>query len=1728
MYGDEDLVKPEFNVRTGAPTASTAQVGDEVDVSGNKMRVAGFDVKGRPSLELAPKPSAHIKPWWEVAKGFDPLMPADQYNALKRIYFDHFVAPQIPEGFSHSATWGEFDRATEREHLLTPAQRAEAPMLEASEGYIQGLLAPLKADPGGEKVYNFLDQMFKRAQTLREYEGVSHRGLRGAGEFTGSAVDLSLISHGIGAVEVLPQAADLTLTGRAAKLYDRVMRGSSTFAAYEAAVANNEDRGVAALEGAAIGAGFEVGATPLVRLLEKYQARNVDKILQRALSPGGEVEPELDAVLSKAVVKDVETAKKEGRSQLLHTDPQLKVPQVAVKTFKGEEVVIPIEPGQERNALNKINFHTQQGGEVVGISHAPEHVDAVNRFLRMQEKGVEGAYDQRVVKTTPGQANAVAEHANMEGVKGEPVGEDRVQVSTPRRPPTRDQVKEHLARNGAVEPELTNMTSMVQQLWNPQLPERSGKVMLEGLKAKLKPEALNAMLPEHWKLPEQSIQTLVAEKSPQALDVVKELGGDVEALKADTPQAKISRLYSLMDLPNWGDQYSRLRAEDLLVDLGHDPEALDLDLLSSAKSPAELENMLKSEEAAQLLEDEVQSKARGISAPGAMEEAARKGEFQPMARRPRVMYHGTSWEAAEKIKREGIKPGPPKEYVWQRGTFLTSSREDAATYGNYATNPKGTGMGERHAIVYTNTRNLGMVPDEAYLELEQEGTIGRVSKKTIPASRVEKIEYIDEQGNLVKTWTPERGEFQPSTFIRIPPTEQGEIGFTKGSDRPRLITERPHRIGVQVSKEEMEGLIPGGAAVTAFPVYEDTYQNIFNQLGITELNPADQRPLHIYTDVQSRSNVWHENAHVGLWNAGGAVDKSEGIWKAWYEGSRTPEGGIRPHLATANQISNALSTFKAYQTLDKWPMIEEAFVHSATAVRMGDVQTLAQLAAWDTSVRSVLDMVSEFGKQAVELSQSQLDTYAQRIFQRSMNNAVAKSSYEQLWEMRAHDALQDNIFYDPLRNEWSMINDAGEKSFLESAAVVDELDNMSGSAFAPSISLPLEMRGVRGPMVPRGSRPGKSLPLPEMGIPKEAGWTGLKAITGAFRPMLPWVADVDTKMNEFFSTKGQHFPIYDRVKAVDEALQQSDSWIINQKKTAAEFLKGNPQKLYDYMDALTVDEKYWPQMKDKLHLTDEDMGNIKKADSWLREFSADTHIPAFNYLRDQLPKLRGFNFNTERVYGGRAKEASDMSFFHQRIEEGSLNPQDAHLGRFINMLIREGAEKKFTGSAINDLKKLVDLKGKDGSYVLGSMRWPLANYVNYVRGIPDVTQQVIMRAAGDFQKGLATQFKRLNKYLPAGAQLPEEFNYPGNFVNRLMTLSYVGALGARPAIGLRDSMQALTTSLPVLGKRFMLGAEGTTVAGFEKARQAGALLEKTNIGELYGDIFNEMPAGGGALDKATKLANRLLAPSRWGHNVARSVAFNAEYNSTLDAVQRFRAGQIDPHTLLTDTSFWWYDQPAMNRLLGMAVDETIPAEEVAKKSGLELVDTTLWPYRRGAQPTILRTGLGRIFGQYGMWPMNYVDFLRRGITKFHQFPAQSLRTAATWVGSNYAAVAAMNAAGADVGKWFFVSPAGYGGGPSLELIQALAKTPEDTDEGRKARKTVAEYPLNFVPAFNEMKSVMKVMEDGGPMFNDDGSPSPNFLRVLGFKPLDELHQEHIENLSPEDWAEYQLGYKKVR
>src|SRR5262249_33631191 len=150
---------------------------------------------------------------------------------------------------------------------------------------------------------------------------------------------------------------------------------------------------------------------------------------------------------------------------------------------------------------------------------------------------------------------------------------------------------------------------------------------------------------------------------------------------------------------------------------------------------------------------------------------------------------------------------------------------------------------------------------------------------------------------------------------------------------------------------------------------------------------------------------------------------------------------------------------------------------------------------------------------------------------------------------------------------------------------------------------------------------------------------------------------------------------------------------------AADLLRGvSNEKQYSYFDVLTTDPRHWPEMGKQLGLSAEDLNKINEIDNWFGEFRDETGILVKNYLRDELPRLRSWDYETQRVYGTLKKTPQEMSTFERMITEGKLDPKSKHIGSFMDTMLREGFSQKYTNKPLAALQKLVNSQAKTGQY----------------------------------------------------------------------------------------------------------------------------------------------------------------------------------------------------------------------------------------------------------------------------------------------------------------------------------------------------------------------------------------------------------------------------------------------
>jgi hypothetical protein len=334
--------------------------------------------------------------------------------------------------------------------------------------------------------------------------------------------------------------------------------------------------------------------------------------------------------------------------------------------------------------------------------------------------------------------------------------------------------------------------------------------------------------------------------------------------------------------------------------------------------------------------------------------------------------------------------------------------------------------------------------------------------------------------------------------------------------------------------------------------------------------------------------------------------------------------------------------------------------------------------------------------------------------------------------------------------------------------------------------------------------------------------------------------------------------------------------------------------------------------------------------------------------------------------------------------------------------------------------------------------------------------------------------------------------------------------------------------------------KGMSTGGYDEAQKASALLHGGNVTELYGDIYEEIPAGGRSLvDKGVQAAGKLLSPSRWGHNAGRLFVYHGANEAAGDAITKLRAGKITPDKFINDTGLWFLSKPERADYLTKAMDTGNDKAELSKRIALDMVDRTLWAYRRGQQPGALRTGAGRIFGQYGMWPLNFGEYIRTigaRATEGGSVGKRAAQAGAMWLAANLATYELFDKSfGVDAGKWLFLSPAGFAGGPAtqgvLNALPAAAQAgsialgQEGTTEGAKALHEELTEPLHLLPGSNWSRSVLGTV-DNPQYWNDDNTPTgAGWAKIMGFNPINEKEREREDNYTTQQLLRKRAGFQ---
>ena len=289
--------------------------------------------------------------------------------------------------------------------------------------------------------------------------------------------------------------------------------------------------------------------------------------------------------------------------------------------------------------------------------------------------------------------------------------------------------------------------------------------------------------------------------------------------------------------------------------------------------------------------------------------------------------------------------------------------------------------------------------------------------------------------------------------------------------------------------------------------------------------------------------------------------------------------------------------------------------------------------------------------------------------------------------------------------------------------------------------------------------------------------------------------------------------------------------------------------------------------------------------------------------------------------------------------------------------------------------------------------------------------------------------------------------------NHLMLLTYSSLMPFRGGMAARTLAQPYTNTLLYVGAKW--AAVGTartfTAEGRALAARLGCYsdthvpLEQYLPGIEPENAARNIPSRlvQGVVEKVRQGYEKGMIPFKSGEGLSRALAGNMAYSAMEHNARLFLEGRISREQMFRDTGLVYLDETVQTEVM----EKLFPA--AGSKPGSEqfahqvdatafsfaenLVEDSMWIYRVGNSPRIFKSQLGKLLGQFGTWPVNYVQFVRRGLMCGD--PVAMMNFMARWALVNTALYeAGKEIFGVDVGPWVLAGPLTYGGGPFAELL----------------------------------------------------------------------------------------------
>lgn len=188
-----------------------------------------------------------------------------------------------------------------------------------------------------------------------------------------------------------------------------------------------------------------------------------------------------------------------------------------------------------------------------------------------------------------------------------------------------------------------------------------------------------------------------------------------------------------------------------------------------------------------------------------------------------------------------------------------------------------------------------------------------------------------------------------------------------------------------------------------------------------------------------------------------------------------------------------------------------------------------------------------------------------------------------------------------------------------------------------------------------------------------------------------------------------------------------------------------------------------------------------------------------------------------------------------------------------------------------------------------------------------------------------------------------------------------------------------------------------------------------------------------------------LIPYRWGDKMNRIVSYHQGKLAIEKNAGDLISGKADWETFLFRTGL--KGSPAVDqRKIQQILQQEVPnVAEAAREYGRLLANDTQFIYSASNAPAAFRGTIGRMAGQFGMYPVSFGEYMLQNTTGARD-AKWAYQFASRWAKVQIALMGMSMSTGIDTSTWLFANPLTFEGGPWFQTFRDISTLGVSTNE----------------------------------------------------------------------------------